>query len=177
MGTITTRDKVTIYYKDWGAGQPVVLSHGWPLSSDSWESEALFLAANGFRVITHDRRGHGRSSQPWQGNDMDNYADDLAELIVALDLKGVNLFGFSTGGGEIARYIGRHGTKRVAKAGLIAAVPPLMLKTERTRAACQSQFLTASGRAALLTGHNSTRTLQAARSSASTGRVRRSHRG
>jgi non-heme chloroperoxidase len=129
MGTITTRDNVTIYYKDWGAGQPVVLSHGWPLSSDSWESQALFLAANGFRVITHDRRGHGRSSQPWQGNDMDNYADDLAELIEALDLKGVNLFGFSTGGGEIARYIGRHGTKRVAKAGLIAAVPPQMLKT------------------------------------------------
>lgn len=131
MGTITTRDNVTIYYKDWGAGQPVVLSHGWPLSSDSWESQALFLAANGFRVIAHDRRGHGRSSQPWQGNDMDNYADDLAELIEALDLKGVSLFGFSTGGGEIARYIGRHGTKRVAKAGLIAAVPPLMLKTEK----------------------------------------------
>jgi non-heme chloroperoxidase len=131
MGTITTRDNVTIYYKDWGAGQPVVLSHGWPLNSDSWESQALFLAANGFRVITHDRRGHGRSSQPWQGNDMDNYADDLAELIEALDLKGVSLFGFSTGGGEIARYIGRHGTKRVAKAGLIAAVPPLMLKTEK----------------------------------------------
>jgi non-heme chloroperoxidase len=131
MGSITTRDNVTIYYKDWGAGQPVVLSHGWPLSSDSWESQALFLAANGFRVITHDRRGHGRSSQPWQGNDMDNYADDLAELIEALDLKGVSLFGFSTGGGEIARYIGRHGTKRVEKAGLIAAVPPLMLKTEK----------------------------------------------
>ena len=131
MGTITTRDNVTIYYKDWGAGQPVVLSHGWPLSSDSWESQALFLAANGFRVITHDRRGHGRSSQPWQGNDMDNYADDLAELIEALDLRSVSLFGFSTGGGEIARYIGRHGTKRVAKAGLIAAVPPLMLKTEK----------------------------------------------
>ena len=131
MGTITTRDNVTIYYKDWGAGQPVVLSHGWPLSSDSWESQALFLAANGFRVITHDRRGHGQSSQPWQGNDMDNYADDLAELIEALDLKGVSLFGFSTGGGEIARYIGRHGTKRVAKAGLIAAVTPLMLKTDK----------------------------------------------
>ena len=129
MGTITTRDNVTIYYKDWGAGQPVVLSHGWPLNADSWESQALFLASNGFRVIAHDRRGHGRSSQPWQGNDMDNYADDLAELIEALDLKGVSLFGFSTGGGEVARYIGRHGTKRVAKAGLIAAVPPLMLKT------------------------------------------------
>ena len=131
MGTITTKDKTTIYYKDWGAGRPVVLSHGWPLNSDSWESQALSLANNGFRVITHDRRGHGRSSQPWQGNDMDTYADDLAELIEALDLKGVSLFGFSTGGGEIARYIGRHGTNRVAKAGLIAAVPPLMLKTEK----------------------------------------------
>jgi len=130
MGTITTKDGTTIYYKDWGTGKPVVLSHGWPLSSDSWESQALFLAANGFRVITHDRRGHGRSSQPWQGNDMDTYADDLAELIETLDLKGASLFGFSTGGGEIARYIGRHGTKRVAKAGLIAAVPPLMVKTE-----------------------------------------------
>lgn len=131
MGTITTRDNVTIYYKDWGAGQPVVLSHGWPLSSDSWEAQALFLADNGYRVIAHDRRGHGRSSQPWQGNDMDNYADDLAELIETLDLKGASLFGFSTGGGEIARYIGRHGSKRVAKAGLVAAVPPLMLKTDK----------------------------------------------
>jgi non-heme chloroperoxidase len=130
MSTITTRDGVEIYYKDWGAGQPVILSHGWPLSSDSWEAQAFQLASNGFRVITHDRRGHGRSSQPWDGNDMDHYADDLAQLIEALDLKNVSLFGFSTGGGEVARYVGRHGTGRVAKLGLIAAVPPLMLKTD-----------------------------------------------
>ncbi|MFV8756262.1 alpha/beta fold hydrolase [Nannocystaceae bacterium ST9] len=131
MPTITTRDGVDIYYKDWGpkAGPVVILSHGWPLSSDSWESQALFLADQGHRVITHDRRGHGRSSQPWDGNDMDHYADDLAQLIVALDLKDVSLFGFSTGGGEITRYVGRHGTGRVAKLGLISAVPPLMLQT------------------------------------------------
>ena len=127
--TITTRDGTSIYFKDWGAGQPVVLSHGWPLSSDSWESQALHLASNGFRVITHDRRGHGRSSQPWSGNDMDTYADDLAELIEALDLRDIVLVGFSTGGGEIARYVGRHGTDRVAKIALIAAVPPLMVKS------------------------------------------------
>jgi len=130
MGTITTRDGVEIYYKDWGAGQPVILSHGWPLSSDSWESQAFHLASNGFRVVTHDRRGHGRSSQPWDGNDMDHYADDLAQLIEKLDLRDIGLFGFSTGGGEISRYVGRHGTGRVAKLGLISAVPPLMLKTE-----------------------------------------------
>ncbi len=132
VNTITTRDGVEIYYKDWGPkdGPVVILSHGWPLSSDSWEAQALHLANNGFRVITHDRRGHGRSSQPWDGNDMDHYADDLADLIEVLDLKDVSLFGFSTGGGEISRYIGRHGTSRVAKAGLISAVPPLMLKTE-----------------------------------------------
>jgi non-heme chloroperoxidase len=129
--TITTRDGVEIYYKDWGprGGQPVILSHGWPLNADSWESAAFFLANNGFRVITHDRRGHGRSSQPWEGNDMDHYADDLAQLIEALDLKNIILAGFSTGGGEVARYVGRHGTKRIAKLGLISAVPPLMLKT------------------------------------------------
>jgi non-heme chloroperoxidase len=131
VNTITTPDGVSIYYKDWGSGQPVVLSHGWPLSSDSWESQAFFLASNGFRVITHDRRGHGRSSQPFEGNDMDHYADDLAQLIETLDLKNIILMGFSTGGGEISRYIGRHGTKRVAKAGLISAVPPLMLKTAK----------------------------------------------
>ncbi|WP_229258887.1 alpha/beta fold hydrolase [Duganella flavida] len=129
---ITTRDGVQIYYKDWGPrdGQPVILSHGWPLSSDSWESAAFFLANNGFRVITHDRRGHGRSSQPWDGNDMDHYADDLAQLIEALDLNNIILAGFSTGGGEVARYVGRYGTKRIAKLGLISAVPPLMLKTD-----------------------------------------------
>ena len=129
MPTITTNDGTRIYYKDWGAGQPVVLSHGWPLSSDSWESQMLFLASNGFRCIAHDRRGHGRSGQPWDGNDMDTYAHDLAALMDSLDLRGAVVIGFSTGGGEVARYIGRHGTKRVVKAALISAVPPLMVKT------------------------------------------------
>ncbi len=130
-GTFTTRDGVEIYYKDWGPrnGPVVVFSHGWPLSSDSWESQMLFLADHGYRTIAHDRRGHGRSSQPWDGNDMDHYADDLAQLLDKLDVKNAVLFGFSTGGGEVARYLGRHGSKRVAKAGLISAVPPLMLKT------------------------------------------------
>jgi non-heme chloroperoxidase len=128
---ITTKDGVDIYYKDWGPknGQPIVFSHGWPLSSDSWESQMFFLANHGYRVVAHDRRGHGRSSQPWDGNDMDHYADDLAAVIEALNLKNAVLFGFSTGGGEVARYVGRHGTKRVAKLGLISAVPPMMLKT------------------------------------------------
>jgi len=128
---ITTRDGVDIYYKDWGPrnGQPIVFSHGWPLSSDSWESQMFFLAGQGYRVIAHDRRGHGRSSQPWEGNDMDHYADDLAQVIEALDLKNAILIGFSTGGGEVARYVGRHGTKRVAKLALVSAVPPLMVKT------------------------------------------------
>lgn len=129
MPTLTMKDGTAIYYKDWGTGQPVVLSHGWPLNSDSWESQAFHLASNGFRVITHDRRGHGRSSQPWDGNDMDTYADDLAQLIEALDLRDIILVGFSTGGGEVARYVGRHGSRRVAKIGLISAVTPLMLKT------------------------------------------------
>ena len=129
MGIITTKDKTQIYYKDWGTGLPVVFSHGWPLNSDSWEAKMLFLGAKGYRCVAHDRRGHGRSSQPWSGNTMDTYADDLSELMEALDLKGAVLAGFSAGGGEVARYIGRHGTKRVAKAALISAVPPLMLKT------------------------------------------------
>ncbi|WP_299176847.1 alpha/beta hydrolase [uncultured Brevundimonas sp.] len=132
MTTFTTTDGVDIFFKDWGPkdGPVVILSHGWPLNSDSWENQAFFLAANGYRVVTHDRRGHGRSTQVWDGNDMDHYADDLAQLIEHLDLKDVSLFGFSTGGGEVARYVGRHGTGRVAKLGLISAVPPLMLKTE-----------------------------------------------
>lgn len=130
MSMITMKDGTQIYYKDWGTGQPIVFSHGWPLNADSWESQMLFLGSKGYRCIAHDRRGHGRSSQPWDGNEMDNYADDLSEIIEALDLKNIVLIGFSAGGGEVARYIGRHGTKRVAKAALIAAVPPLMLKTD-----------------------------------------------
>jgi non-heme chloroperoxidase len=129
MSTITTKDGTQIYYKDWGSGQPVVFSHGWPLSADAWEDQMVFLGAHGYRCIAHDRRGHGRSSQPWNGNEMDTYADDLATLIKALDLKQAIHVGHSTGGGEVARYIGRHGTERVAKAVLIGAVPPLMLKT------------------------------------------------
>lgn len=118
-----TKDGVTIHYKDWGAGPPVVLSHGWPLSSDSWEPQMFFLANQGFRVIAHDRRGHGRSSQPWTGNDMDHYADDLAQVITTLNLRNVVLVGFSTGGGEVTRYVGPHGTDRIAKLGLVSAVP------------------------------------------------------
>ena len=128
-GTITTKDGTEIYYKDWGEGPVVTFSHGWPLSSDAWDGQMLFLVHNGFRVVAHDRRGHGRSSQASSGNDMDGYADDLAAVIEALDLKDAILVGHSTGGGEVARYIGRHGTKRVAKAVLIAAVPPIMLKS------------------------------------------------
>src|SRR5580692_10241018 len=129
MNTITTRDGTEIYFKDWGTGQPVVFSHGWPLGADAWDAQMFFLARDGYRAIAHDRRGHGRSSQPWNGNEMDTYADDLAALIEKLDLKNITLVGHSTGGGEVARYIGRHGSKRVAKAVLIGAVPPIMLKT------------------------------------------------
>ncbi|MDR3462070.1 MAG: alpha/beta hydrolase [Beijerinckiaceae bacterium] len=128
MSILTVRDGTTIYFNDWGAGQPVVFSHGWPLSSEAFEDQMFFLASHGYRVIAHDRRGHGRSSQPWQGNDMDTYADDLAELVKHLDLKDAIHVGHSTGGGEVARYIGRHGESRVSKAVLIGAVPPVMVK-------------------------------------------------
>ena len=131
MNMIITKDGTTIFYKDWGTGPTVVFSHGWPLSADAWDAQMLFLGQNGYRVIAHDRRGHGRSSQPWNGNNMDTYADDLGALLDQLDLKNVTLVGHSTGGGEVVRYIGRHGTKRVSKAVLIGAVPPLMLKTEK----------------------------------------------
>lgn len=130
MSTITTQDGTQIYYKDWGAGQPVVFSHGWPLTADAWEDQMFFLAEHGYRTIAHDRRGHGRSGQPWTGNDMDTYADDLAALIDTLELTDVTLVGHSTGGGEVTRYVGRHGTQRIARVVLVGAIPPLMLKTD-----------------------------------------------
>ena len=130
MSSFTTKDGTGIYYKDWGSGQPVVFSHGWPLSADAWDAQMLFLGQQGYRVIAHDRRSHGRSEQTWGGNDLDTYADDLAELFERLDLRGAVMVGHSTGGGEVARYIGRHGTSRVAGAVLIGAIPPLMLQTE-----------------------------------------------
>ena len=131
MATITTKDGTEIFYKDWGKGQPIVFSHGWPLTADDWDGQMLYFGNLGYRVIAHDRRGHGRSGQTWDGNDMDTYADDLAELFEKLDLKDAIMVGHSTGGGEVARYLGRHGTKRVSKAALISAITPLMLKTDR----------------------------------------------
>ena len=131
MNTITVKDGTTIYFKDWGTGQPIVFSHGWPLTADAWDAQMLFFGQRGYRVIAHDRRGNGRSSQPWDGNEMDTYADDLAALFEKLDLQNAVMVGHSTGGGEVARYLGRHGAKRVAKAVLIGAVPPLMLQTDK----------------------------------------------
>ena len=129
--TITVKDGTTIYYKDWGKGQPVVFSHGWPLNADAWDAQMIYLGQRGFRVIAHDRRGHGRSGQTWDGNDMDTYADDLATLFETLDLKNAVMVGHSTGGGEVARYLGRHGSNRVSKAVLISAVPPIMVKSDK----------------------------------------------
>jgi non-heme chloroperoxidase len=134
MATITTKDGTSIYYKDWGTGQPIVFSHGWPLTADDWDGQMLFFGQRGYRVIAHDRRGHGRSTQTWDGNEMDTYADDLAALTEKLDLKNAIHVGHSTGGGEVARYIGRHGSKRVGMAVLISSVPPLMLKTDKNPA-------------------------------------------
>jgi non-heme chloroperoxidase len=130
MGTITTKDGTSILYKDWGKGQPIVFSHGWPLNADAWDEQLMFFASKGYRTIAHDRRGHGRSSQPWDGNDMDTYSDDLATLVEKLELKDAIFVGHSTGGGEVTRYLGRHGTKRAAKGVLVSAIPPLMLKTD-----------------------------------------------
>ena len=155
---ITTKDGTEIYYKDWGSGPSVVFSHGWPLSADAWDSQMLFLASRGFRAIAHDRRGHGRSSQPWQGNDMDTYADDLAAVIEALGLKDAVLIGHSTGGGEVVRYIARHGTKRVAKAVLNGTIPPLMLKTEKTPSARRSRRSMRSAPACSPTARSTSRT-------------------
>ena len=133
MATLNTTDGTEIFYKDWGSGQPIVFSHGWPLSADAWDAQMLFFGQQGYRVIAHDRRGHGRSAQPWDGNNMDRYADDLSELIDHLDLRDVILIGHSTGGGEVSHYIGRHGNDRAAKIVLVGAVPPLMLKTAGKR--------------------------------------------
>ena len=175
MSRITTDDGTEIYYNDWGSGRPIVFSHGWPLSADAFEDQMFFLAQRGFRCIAHDRRGHGRSGQPWQGNDLDTYADDLAALVRALDLRDAVHVGHSTGGGEVARYIGRHGTGRVAKAVLIGAIPPLMLKTAANPAERRSRPSTscapASRRTAPVSGETS-----AYPSTATTGRGRRSRK-
>lgn len=157
MSTITTKDGTRIFYKDFGSGQPVVFSHGWPLSADAWDGQMVFLGQKGFRVVAHDRRSHGRSDQTWDGNDMDRYADDLAELIEKLDLKNIILVGHSTGGGEVTHYVGRHGTGRVAKVVLVGAVPPLMLKTSANPAVSRWRSSMAFANARSTTARNSTR--------------------
>ncbi len=172
MSTITIRDGTEIFYKDWGTGTPVVFSHGWPLSSDAFEDQMFFLAGHGYRCIAHDRRGHGRSSQPWNGNDLDTYADDLATLVEKLDLRKAIHVGHSTGGGEVARYIGRHGTSRVSKAVLIGAIPPLMLKTEINRGGLPSRSSINSVQLWLPTGRNFGR-ISACLSTVTTGRTLR----
>jgi non-heme chloroperoxidase len=164
MGRITTSDGTRIWYKDWGSGQPVVFSHGWPLSGDAWDDQAFLVASNGFRAIAHDRRGHGRSSQPWDGNDLDTYADDLAALIESLDLHDVVLVGHSPGGGEATRYMGRHGTARVAKAVLLTAIPPLMLRAGANPGGLPVESSTPSGRASSPTSPSTTRTAAALKS-------------
>ncbi|MGV8984620.1 alpha/beta fold hydrolase [Clostridium sp.] len=176
MSIINMKDGTQIYYKDWGTGKPVVFSHGWPLNSDSWEAQMMFLASNGYRCIAHDRRGHGRSSQTWIGNEMNTYADDLSELIETLDLKNVILVGFSAGGGEISRYIGNHGTRRVAKAALISAVPPLMLKTANNPLGLPIEVFDGIRASSLADRRNSTRILPVVRSSEQIDLVQMYHR-
>jgi non-heme chloroperoxidase len=176
MPTITVKDGTQIFYKDWGTGQPIVFSHGWPLTADDWDSQMLFFGQRGFRVIAHDRRGHGRSTQTWDGNDMDTYADDLAALTEKLDLKNAIHVGHSTGGGEVARYIGRHGSKRVAMAVLISSVPPLMVQTDKNPGACPSRFSTDCDPRMQRIGRSFTRT-SLCRSTATTGRAPKSPRG
>ncbi len=168
MPTITTKDGTQIYYKDWGTGQPIVFSHGWPLTADDWDGQMLFFGQRGYRVVAHDRRGHGRSTQTWDGNEMDTYADDLAALTEKLDLKNAIHVGHSTGGGEVARYIGRHGSKRVAMAVLISSVPPLMVKAEKNPGGLPLSALTASAPRLRQIGRSFTRTLPS-RSTATTG--------
>ena len=172
MPTITTKDGVEIFYKDWGTGQPIVFSHGWPLSADDWDAQMLFFLGTGFRVIAHDRRGHGRSSQTRDGHDMDHYADDLAALTAHLDLREAIHVGHSTGGGEVVRYLARHGESRVAKAAIISAVPPLMVRRAAIPAGCRRTCSTGFRRSSRPTGRSSTTMCRPDRSTATTGRVR-----